>query len=327
MGKLAKDIERYLGETLALPVTAEPWKDAVRLPLFLREEYDFYLATLMGVRCLLMAAKREEEPTPAVVRKQMSRLLEKWDGEAIYVRSEVSSHNRKRLIEHNVPFIVPGKQMYLPMLGIDLREHFRRRREKRRSFSPSTQALMLHVIYSGEQLPLTPTESAKKTGYSVMTMTRAFDELERAGIGEQTVQGKERFLEFPIKGRELWNQAKPYMKTPVRRRMYAVESGVKRQRILAGFSALARYTKLAEPDIRVFAVADNEWKAGRGDERTAAAGFNEPGNMEIELWSYNPALFARDGLADRLSLFLSLMEIRDERVEAALDEMMEGMNW
>jgi len=50
----------------------------------------------------------------------------------------------------------------------------------------------------------------------------------------------------------------------------------------------------------------------------------EPGTLEIEVWSYAPILFAKDKLVDRLSLYLSLKESKDERVEAALEEMMKG---
>jgi len=39
--------------------------------------------------------------------------------------SGVSSFERKRLINHRVSFIVPGKQLYLPFLAVDLRESFR----------------------------------------------------------------------------------------------------------------------------------------------------------------------------------------------------------
>jgi hypothetical protein len=48
---------------------------------------------------------------------------------------------------------------------------------------------------------------------------------------------------------------------------------------------------------------------------------------EIEVWSYDPKLFATAGVIDRLSLFLSLWDENDERVEAALEQMMKEMPW
>jgi Tfp pilus assembly protein PilO len=48
---------------------------------------------------------------------------------------------------------------------------------------------------------------------------------------------------------------------------------------------------------------------------------------EIQVWSYDPKLFAVAGVVDRLSLFLSLRDEKDERVEAALEQMMKEMPW
>ena len=53
----------------------------------------------------------------------------------------------------------------------------------------------------------------------------------------------------------------------------------------------------------------------------------EPGTFEIELWKYAPALFAQDGTVDRLSLYLSLKDSADERVQSALDVLLGEMEW
>ena len=44
----------------------------------------------------------------------------------VYVTRTFAPYECKRLIEQKVPFLVPGNQRYLPDLGIDLREHFRK---------------------------------------------------------------------------------------------------------------------------------------------------------------------------------------------------------
>ena len=53
----------------------------------------------------------------------------------------------------------------------------------------------------------------------------------------------------------------------------------------------------------------------------------DPEAVEVEVWIYPPSLFAENGVADRLSLYLSLRESADERVEEALEEMMRGRKW
>ncbi|GEM_PF-3944963 len=42
--------------------------------------------------------------------------------------------------------------------------------------------------------------------------------------------------------------------------------------------------------------------------------------MEIEIWKYDPELFAREGVVDPLSLYMSLKDTKDERVEMALEQ-------
>jgi hypothetical protein len=86
--------------------------------------------------------------------------------------------------------LFPGNQMYLPMLAIDLREHFRRIREETPTFSPSTQVVVLHALLRDAGQVLIPTEMAQLLGYSAMTMTRAFDELETASLAEVTIRGR-----------------------------------------------------------------------------------------------------------------------------------------
>ena len=52
-----------------------------------------------------------------------------------------------------------------------------------------------------------------------------------------------------------------------------------------------------------------------------------PGALEISVWSYAPSLLAKGNAVDRLSLYLSLKESQDERIEAALEEMMRELQW
>ncbi len=326
MHKIINDFEDYVRGALAIRANSVVWEGAERLPVYLRNLYWFYRVALLDVHFLLIVPRDQEERTPATIRKHISQLQEKWDGEVVFVDRAVSSHNRKRLIEHKVPFVIPGNQMYLPMLGIDLREHFRKLRQTRSAFSPSTQVLVLHAIYRGNGQILTPSDASWQLGYSAMTMSRAFDELESVGIGEHSATGKERYCRFNVSGKDLWEQALQYMRTPARKRLNVlIEKPPKA--VKAGLSALAHYSMLAEPKNPVFAFAVDEWKAlCRGNSITELT-VPEPGSLEIELWSYSPGQFAVDGFVDRLSLYLSLKETNDERTEAALEEMMESIQW
>lgn len=315
----------YLEETLGVAVAPSPWRDQ-RLPHFLKETYRFSEIELLGKRCLLMLDSAADEQAPAALRKHMGLLQPRWDGEIIYVRPRLTAYNRKRLVEQKVPFIVPGNQMYLPTIGIDFREHFKRAHAAPETFSPSAQVLLLHVLHSAAGDVVTPKQTAARLGYSPMTMTRAFNELAATGLADVSSIGKERRLRLAAAPQETWTKAQPLLRSPVKKRVciqrMAAASGLR-----AGLTALAEYTMLAPPARATEALSQKDWMSLRQQHKVVEVPDQDPDAVEIEIWSYAPAKFAKGDLVDRLSLYLSLRDSEDERIAASLEELMEKVKW
>ena len=327
MQPVLHELERYLHDALGVSVKTTPWSGVGQLPPVLRERYRFAKAELLGLRALLVIDANPEEQSPATVRKHLDMLQSKQPAELIYVRARVTAYNRKRLIEQKVPFIVPGNQMYLPMLAIDLREHFRRIREEAPTFSPSTQVVVLHAMLRDAGQVLIPSEMAPLLGYSAMTMTRAFDELETAKLAEVTVRGRERCLRFIGDRREIWEKAQPFLRNPVSKRLFIRRINGAEGATHAGLTALAHYSMLAPPAYTTYALSREEWKTLRQQHKIIEVPVQDPDVSEIEVWWYSPARFAEHGMVDQLSLYLSLKADHDERTETALEEMMEKIEW
>ena len=327
MQTVLHELERYLHDALGVSVKTTPWSGVGQLPPVLRERYRFAKAELLGLRALLVIDANPEEQSPATVRKHLDMLQSKQPAELIYVRARVTAYNRKRLIEQKVPYIVPGNQMYLPMLAIDLREHFRRIREEAPTFSPSTQVVVLHAMLRDAGQVLIPSEMAPLLGYSAMTMTRAFDELETAKLAEVTVRGRERCLRFIGDRREIWEKAQPFLRNPVSKRLFIRRIHGAEGATHAGLTALAHYSMLAPPAYTTYALSREEWKTLREQHKIIELPAQDPDASEIEVWWYSPARFAEHGMVDQLSLYLSLKADHDERTETALEEMMEKIEW
>ena len=317
MQTVLHELERYLHDALGVSVKTTPWSGVGQLPPVLRERYRFAKAELLGLRALLVIDANPEELSPATVRKHLDMLQSKQSADLIYVRGQ----------EQKVPFIVPGNQMYLPMLAIDLREHFRRIREEAPTFSPSTQVVVLHALFRDVGQVLIPTEMAPLLGYSAMTMTRAFDELETASLAEVTVRGRERCLRFNGGRREIWEKAQPFLRNPVSKRLFIRRIDGAEGATHAGLTALAHYSMLAPPAYTTYALSREEWKTLRQQHKIIEVPVQDPDVSEIEVWWYSPARFAEHGMVDRLSLYLSLKADHDERTETALEEMMEKIEW
>ncbi len=324
---ISKELERYFLENLGISVSLRPWPEEDRIPMYLRDAYVFFECDLLGTPWLVLFDRGEEERSPAVVQKHLDMLRDKWFGELMYVHPSISTYNRKRLIMEKVPFVVPGRQMYLPQLGMDLREHFRRvQKNPVKPFSPSTQVVLLHALYHPDQ-HFNPSVYAEHLGYSNMTLTRAFEELEAADLVHVTQHGRERVAEFVDSRWSAWERALPFLRTPVRRSVYVLASGSRPPGVLAGLSALSRFGMLASPDPEVYAMSGKTWKNTVESGVIQVIPSPENASLELEVWRYEPSLLSADDIADPLSVYLSLRDTDDERVEAALEELLEGIAW
>jgi hypothetical protein len=325
MEQMDLSFARYLKETLDIIVQPKYWNGAEMLPFFLRNLYSFFEVSILDTPCLAMAAKDETEQTPATIHKHTLQVQKRWDREIIYVHPKITAYNRKRLIAHKLSFVVPGNQLYLPFLGIDLREHFKKIRMADSKWSPSTQAVVLYALLHDTEQPFTPKGLANQLGYAPMTMTRAFNELQGAGLVKIAMEGKERVLRFDQDKKELWEKALEFLRNPVKKRLWVKHSLNEPIGVKAGLTALAHYSALAEPANPVFAMVGKKWKEIKNNvmELTIA----EPDACELEIWSYSPRLFEKSGVVDRFYLYQSLQYKDDERVESALEGMMEKLEW
>jgi hypothetical protein len=283
----------------------------------------------------------------------------------IFVTDTLPSYDRKRLVEKGVQFIVPGNQLYLPAFGMDLREYYRQRLEKPQVLSPATQSMLIQFLIKGWQHRLLTSRSTfeKSFTYAKMTVTRAIKELTDLGIVQPGKEMGEAAIFFHLSPKETWEMAKEFMRTPVKKTLWlnAIPEACDTPMLLAGEAALAEMSLLASPKVPSFAMttaqfdrirelaqSDHRWKTNTayGEEfgvwgsisKTAKSKFETtspylevPQNHAaccIQFWSYDP-LYSNiaNGTVDPFSLYLSLKDDHDERVQMCLDEMMENMKW
>lgn len=324
--KIIKEVERYLANTLEAPSNFLPWEEEISLPNFLREAYNFHQMDFLKAACLLMLAKPGTVPSPAAVKKHRDIIAKRWNGAVIFVQGSVSAYNRKRLVEHRIPFIVPGNQMYLPNLGIDFREHHRKPKTSKLStaiFCPATQVVVLHALLSDAPLYYTIAQLHHSLGYTRMTLTRSFNELEAHNIGETFYKKRERIWSYNGTKDQLWSLAKLYLRNPIKRQVWIKNNRFKLQ---SGQSALADYTRLNPPKMPTYVlspIADHNLKI----TEIETVSISDGADAELEIWLYDPALLTKEKRVDALSLYLIFRENKDERIQQALTEIMERLQW
>jgi len=323
-------VHAYLHETLGIAPKVRPWAGAGKLPYFLQEAFEVRELKLLERQVLLAIDQRADRAGLANVRGQLDKLRHIAGMPVVYVTRTLASYERKRLIEQKVPFLVPGNQLYLPDLGIDLREYFRKATiAAQTALSPATQAMLITVLLRRPwRAEWQPAEVVGELGYTAMTLSRGVKELTAAGLATLRIEGRARWLHTERTAAQTWEHAKPMLRSPVKRRVWVLPLPKSRQRPLrlAGLSALARYSMLTEPQWPTYAVGQGEWKAA------VQAGLEMlpepmPGACEWEIWHYTPALVPSSDTVDPLSLTLSLQGNEDERVQLALDELKGHFPW
>jgi len=325
MKNLVEVAKAYVNEVLGGITGGQPWAEASSLPFFLQDLYLFNRTEIMGKPCLLMICRSTGE-TPAIVRKHWKGVTEHYAGDVIYVVETISSFNRKRLIDQKVPFIVPGNQLYLPMLGLDLREHFKlAQNTEQKPLNAVAQVLLLNYILGRYERPLSAKELAEYLGYSAMTLTRAIKELVGKELATTEIVGRKKNLIFLLDSKELWRVARPYLQNPVKKRVWITQTVHAFPAHIAGESALAKMTMLTEPKQQIKAIYTNEWPGLKKLMRLEIQNEQDFDCIRLELWRYNPGLLTDDQTVDPLSLWLSLKDIKDERIDMALDEMINSV--
>ena len=322
---------KYLNEVLGIPTPqAKPWAQASGLPYFLQDAFQFVELELLGRPVVLAITPSKEKQALGDIRIRLDKVRGQGEQPVVFVTDALASYERKRLIEQKVPFIVPGNQLYLPDLGLDLREHFRQRAPSTgTTLSPSTQAILISALLNEPQATnWHPARLASDMGYTPMTLSRAVRELNAAGLAATRRTGRSQWLHRELPPQEIWEMARPLLRSPVRRKVWAMSDTLPagRQWRLAGLSALARDSMLTEPRQPVYATTSAKWREAL---KAGARETPEPSDaaQELELWIYDPALVPGRGTVDPLSLTLSLQDSTDERVLQALDELKGQLPW
>jgi hypothetical protein len=322
----AEALERYLVDTLHCAVSITEFASPGRLPSFIERAYTLYEAEIASRRCVFLAALNNEA-TPSDIAKHVSLVRKSVDAIIVFATPSLSAHNRTRLIGQGVPFIVPGNQLYIPDLAIDLREHFRAPRPGREDgLSPVAQAVLFDHLLRRDETATIPSLIAARLHYSAMSIGRAFDDLAASGVALTERHGKERHIRFKAGGRQLFDATRNLLRSPVRALKFVRGDPDRAPLKQAGEAALAALTDLSSPPIATYAIAATDWKA-----ITQTSGFVETtrdqADLVIETWSYDPAALSDTNIVDPLSLYAQFKDNRDERVSMAAEHLLENILW
>lgn len=318
-------LEAYLAKTLHVDVDLSPSEGNRDLPVFMTALYDFYLGNVAGTRCQFIALRDGHEPvTPSEIAKHVKIASQSACGPVVFATSRLNATLRTRLIAAGVPFVVPGNQLYIPQLAMDLREHFRAPKTVRtEKLSPSGQAVLFYCLLNRvNDEPITPSRLAEPLRYSPMTIGRAFDELEALSLAGIVREGREKHLTFAAEGRQLLDAAKTLLSSPVSKTYPVRWKDFPGMLKFSGLTALGKLTDLNANEIETVAVSLDAWRQMKNERLVELADDLYDAHAVVETWRYDPATLSDGPTVDPLSLYARYWNHADERVAMAAEQLL-----
>ena len=316
INETAAYFSKTLGENVALGPAN---KDLLgEIPMNVSSNFVFYEGHVLGQSVLFAYLKDGDSVPPAQLNKQLGIIHRQTQLVVVLITPCISSYNKIRLVAQKVNFVIPNKQMFLPSLLLDIKPDRKVGSDLKETIPPFAQCLLLYHLQFGSIVGASGYGLSDKFGVSYATANKSLrwlvskDLIVLEGVKTKTVQ-------IDLSKRELWNKALPMLVSPIEQLYYtdAILEGLQ----ISGVNALASYTMLNEESRQCWALTRKELKA------LDIVTDKQFGENEIQVWKYNPKMLSTEGVVDKLSLYLSLKDNDDERIQIELERLINEMSW
>lgn len=223
-------------------------------------------------------------------------------------------YERSRLVTHGVYFVVSDKYVFLP--GMLINAQTKRQGKERKKLSATAQYILLYYLLHKEINEFTLQEIETKIPYSYQLISRAAVELEDKQLFQSEKDWKTKLMSSDMSREMLWEKAQPFLTSPIKKVVYTDDLW-SAPFYIGGVSALSHYSNL-NPDEQQTRVI---WNKDYDKKKDAELAKNDPdSNYRIEIWKYSPKMLPQQHkYVDRLSLYLSLRDDTDPRINKELD--------
>jgi len=289
------------------------------LNLDLQLSFRFYKAEFnRHILCMAEMTDSARSYTPTQYARTAALVEQVLNIPVVFLLQVAPFYIRQRLIEQGVYFVVSDKYVFLP--GVLINERVRKARNTEQLLSPAAQYVLLNFLLHRDMKEFTIQEMQSRTPYNYLTISRAVSELEEKQLLQGRKEWKTKWIYSSIPRKELWKKAMPYLMSPVKKTVYSDELG-KEPFYVGGISALSYYSFLNPDDQTTLAVWERDFVPGNRSYREWGS---QDFKYKIEIWKYPPEMGIGQGeYVDRLSLYLSLQEDNDPRVEKELENIID----
>ena len=305
-----------------------------RLPFVLTSDYEFYHGSILNSECVILHFVGDYLSIPRI-KVQFKKIAETLGIDLPFILwlDSINPVSRDRLIENGIHFYVNEKIVFLPFLGTRLEESYQRTINSISDrFSIAVQCVFLWLIYYEKTDCPIPT-MMHDLGLSRTTVLRTLQQL--FALGLLTEEGKGTRKKYHrIDKLQFWNIGKTRMRNPVYKRLYVEDASqfAHFKTYRSGEDALAKLSEIQHPAHACQAVYRRLINTAQFSAAERPDELRTEQYIIVELWDYNPALFAGSNtkyskdleVVDLFSLYASLgLLLSDIRIEKEINYMIE----
>ena len=299
-----------------LQFTKEKWNEKDKLPMYISAMYEIYYGKIEEIECLFLEIQ-DFIPKINQLKNIIKKMQEIKNVPVILLDSDLSNFRKESYLKNRIPFIQENKQIYLPFMATYLLHSTPRKKENITHFTISAQLLFLWILYSNTKQYYI-SEAVKVLPFSNMSITRAYRQLIDCGLFKENKDGRNIYLSTSFSKKQLFDSAKEFLVSPILKQGYIFKENISKHMIVSGETALSEDSMLNTPILQEFAISKEKAKNIVLQDEL----IDETKQVKVEIWKYDPLIFAKENKIDPISLSLSIMDDCDERCQIAIEAML-----
>ena len=317
-------IEKELEKAFGISFAISEYKEKNGLPRYLSTGRKIYKAQYEQFGFYII--KLPSAIDSRVLYKEKLLYEEKFGAPVAFWFETFTKNNRNAYVKHHLPFMKVPTQIYLPFLGILFSKKFTGAEGSALlQLTVNAQIILLYLLYN-KQADYTKKELAVRLGLDPVYVTRGTKELVSRGFIVEKRKGRSVEVGLTIDSKELFNVASSVLSSPVSDVIYVRKTDDVIRLPKASDFALSEISMLNLPEIAVYACFKKSRIVDKF-EIVDEPGWEKPSEIcKVEMWNYDPVKLCENGIVDKLSLYASLKDTKDPRVQGELENVLEELS-
>lgn len=321
---------QYIEDSFGVYVFKHEFFNTDKLPIYLSKSYIFQQVDILNKTFLLLSRRNDDFLSIDTIEDHVDSIRKKTEinYSIVFVFKEINSYYRHRLIEDHIPFIIPGKMVYIFELGTIFNERLNKKYISNYSnleikrMSPSTQSLFMYLMTTNDFYS-SMEKIANKLRISKMSVSRGYNDLINLNLIEKSIFNESSEYHFKKDRMKVWKEAQLYLINPLFKviRLHPESvSNRKEEFVLSGESALSHYSMLMEPKNKTYGITKKDFnKIVLGDSELMIFDDNY---VIVQLFVHT--LPINNNILHPLSLALLFKDEQDPRVKIEIDALIEN---